>query len=184
MKEMPLPLTVWAIKATGLPEPSGRRARASTRAGKVVAVEFAGVPAEGGPFVAEGGEGHDFVAAAGGLPFVVIDDDHEAFDFLSGGEEGGFPDAAFVAFAVAEADEDAPGVSVRRRAARAMPRRPRPRQAVSEGAGGEFDAGGAVGGGLFGEGRTVPGEGRQPVAGEEAAFGEDGVEGGGGVTLA
>ncbi len=67
-----------------------------------------------------------FVAAARGLPLVVVDDDGHVVDLLRGGEEGRFPDGALFAFAVAHEHETAivPGTRLRMadRWARAMPK--------------------------------------------------------------
>ena len=147
----------------------------------VVAVEFGGSPAEGGPFVAEWRQGHDFLAAAGGLPLVVIDDDCERAELLGGGEQGGFPDGAFVALAITEADEDPLGLSAN---ACGEGQSEAHGESVPEGSRGEFNAWGAVRGRLFGELRAVGGELVDPGFWEEAALGEYGVERRGCVALA
>src|SRR5947207_16010272 len=52
----------------------------------VVAIDLGGVPAESGPFRGQGTQGQNLVAAAGGLPFVVIDDGRQVVELLGRGE--------------------------------------------------------------------------------------------------
>jgi hypothetical protein len=146
-----------------------------------VTIHLARGPTEGAPLIDERRKVEHLVAAAGGLPFVVIDDDDEAAETLRGSEHGGLPDGALVALAVAHDDEGAVGFfreTGREREADAD------RQSVTERAGGQFDAGGAVGRGLFGEFAAVLAEGIEPALGEKVARGQGGVERGGRVAFA
>src|ERR1700742_3261599 len=148
---------------------------------RVVAVDLDHVPAEG--FEAAG-DRLDRVGLLGGpveAHLVGVDDRADVAEAEVGRRAGRFPDLALVQLLVAEQDPD-PGLVVA-----AHPRRlrhPDPdREAVAERAGGAVDAGDAAHVGVVAERAAEPRVGVEPVGREVAAFGEQGVEADGDVTL-
>ena len=180
MNDTPLPLTVWAISATGLPEPFGHVLHGFRQRADVVAVDLVRIPAERRPFVAQRRQHQRLVGARGRLPLVVVDDDADVFELLRGGEHRGLPDRALVVLAVGQQREDAEALALdpaRQRHAAAE------RQAVAERAGGGLDAGQQVRRRMLGEPAAVLAIGVELFDREIALHRQRGVQRRGGVAL-
>src|SRR5262249_52782974 len=119
-------------------------------------------------------ESEDLLAAAGRLPFVEIDDGAKIGKLLLAGEHRGFPYAPFIAFAVAQQDEDAivaPGEASGQGQAIANG------EPMAEGARRRFDTGNALRAWMLGKLAAIIVEGRQGLGRSEAALGEDSIKG-------
>lgn len=147
---------------------------------KIVAVDFADGPPTGTPFVGEGREIENVADIAQALNFVVVDDGGQTIEAVMRGEENRFPDRAFVALAIAQEHEYAKrsGIVFGGESHSAAEGK-----AVTERAGGDFDAGdgarrvsresGAVGVKLL-----------EPGAREKTLCGEGGIQRGAGMAFA
>src|SRR5262249_28339807 len=96
---------------------------------KIMTIDLASTPSKREPFIDKRRQRHHLLAAIGRLPFVEIDDDSQAIDFLRGSKHRRFPHGAFITFTVAQKGENT-------MAAAENPRRQRhadpDRQAVAE----------------------------------------------------
>ena len=138
MNETPLPLTVWATMQVGWPLVASASASAAWMAGEVVAVDLDGVPAEGAPFVGQRLDFHDVLYEAVELDAVVVHDGDHVVDLVESAGHGGFPDLAFLDFAVAQQHVGAGRAAVE---PRREPHSERQREPFAQRAGGGFQAG-------------------------------------------
>jgi hypothetical protein len=150
--------------------------------GEIVAIDLDGVPAEGAPLIGHGRDSHDVLHEAIELDAVVIHDGNYVIDLMEGAGHGGFPDLAFLDFAVAEHDISAAGAAVE---ARAQSHSKGQREAFAQRAGGGLQAGNEahvgmplVDGAEFAQGIQLADGGVG-----ETGFRHDGIEHGRGVAL-
>src|SRR5271157_82194 len=85
---------------------------------EVVAVDLDGVPPESPPFLGQGRDFHDGAHEAVELDAVVIHNRHHVVELVERPRHGGFPDLAFLDFAIARHDVRAarPSIEARREA--------------------------------------------------------------------
>ena len=173
MKDTPLPFTVWAIRTVGLPLVAAASAKHAWIAGDVMAVELEHVPAEGSPLVGQRLQFHDVLHETVELDAVVVHDGADVIDLVEGAEHGGFPDLAFLDFAVAQHHIDAGRAAVHpQREAHAQ----REGEAVAERTGGGLEHGEEAHVRVALVDGAELAQGVQLVFGAVARFGQRGVE--------
>ena len=148
----------------------------------VVAIDVADIPAEGAPFGGKVTQLQCVLGEVEALHLVTIHDGDQIAQTMMCGKESGLPDSSLVAFAIAEDGEDAVfvGSSV---LAGGIGHAGGDGESVSEGACAEFDAGQLMGY-MSRESAAILVMGTEFVDGEEARFGQGGIDSGAGMSLA
>ena len=145
-----------------------------------VAVDLEGLKAEGLKLSGKAAEGHDLVAGAVELEVVPVDEDDEVVEPVLMRGAAGLPNLALVRLAVAEGAEDVVAFAVELRGERHACGAG---EALSEGAGGDVDAGALVHAGVALQRRALFAQGVQHAHVEIALHGEGGILRGAGVAL-